>query len=237
MRPGGIVNTQVLRALMHLKGIDAATLARISGCDPDKLIFWLNMNRPSEAAQGQILDGRTQQEIITLLGIHGDLPRMDIIHHWHVVEPFSKGRESIYNPLQRVIDAFGEAEIYHLDSIEKFAITMEAQFRFALRFPTFSAILTIQGHPLRDLYFDPEKIRGLRWGPVKSVPLLQAHFNHLLPGKMRPDMLGYLLNRQVQRAKLTALLEEALESGNEEEAQRLETLLTGTPRAAAVASA
>lgn len=232
MRPAGVANTQVLRALMHLKGIDAATLARISGCDPDKLIFWLNMNRPSESTRGQILDGRTQQEIITLLGVHGDLPRMDIIHQWRVREPFAKGRDTLYNPLQRVLDAFGDAVIYHLDSNEKAALTLAAEFRFGLRFATFSAVLTIEGHPLRDLCFDPERLRGLRWGQVKSIALPSKHYNQLQPGKMRPDLLAHILNKQLQRTKLTALLNEALEVGDEAEAQRLEALLTQSPRAA-----
>src|SRR4030095_3896133 len=98
---------------------------------------------------------------------------------WRVTEPFSTGRDTLYNPLQRLIDAFGDAVIHHLDCTEKSALTLGAEFRFALRFSTFSAVLTIQGHPLRDLCFDPDKLRGLRWGAVKSMGLIPSHFNHL----------------------------------------------------------
>lgn len=183
------VNTKVVRALMELKGVDSSTLAKMLYVRPSGLNSWLYQD-----SQDAPLEIDAQLEALRFLGIRGDHPRSDVVHYWRLREPLFSRPSRVYEPLMYVLEAFGPAQAAFVAAEEDPMINTKACAHFALRFPTFLAILEISAHPLRNIHFGPELLPNLSWMPDSfGILLTTEQYQRLEPGAIRvPAMREYL---------------------------------------------
>lgn len=183
------VNTEVVSALMRLKGIDCPTLAKMLHIRPYDFQAWLVNDATDEPVEVD-----AQFEALRFLGIHGDQPRPDVVHYWRIHEPLFSRPLRVYEPLITVLNAFGPAQASFVAAEEDPMINMKASAHFALRFPSFLAMLEVTAHPLRSIHFGPELLPNLSWMPDSFGVLLPAEqYSRLEPGAMRvPVMREYL---------------------------------------------
>lgn len=182
------VNSQVVNALMSLRGIELQTLSSLAHVTLESLNKWLYSGQDDAIAFEQ------QLEILNFLGVRGEVPRPDVVHYWHVHEPLFSRAATNYWALSTVLKAFGPAQVAYITRDADPALSFQARAHFGLRFENFMAILSVTAHPLRSLSFNPDKMEDLTWLPEAIGVLLPAQeYEALQPGAMKvAGMTQYL---------------------------------------------
>jgi hypothetical protein len=205
------VNTSVVKALMHLRGIDEFTLANLVHVAMPDMRAWLyDLGEDSDDR----VDIDTQMEVLRVLGINGESPRGDIVHYWRIHEPFFSRAATTYWALAVALKAFGKAQAVFIAAESDPALEFSAKARFGLRFAGFYAILEVTAHPLRSISFDPDNMTDLTWVPdTMGVLLPEAEYRALEPGAMKVRNLQQYLTYNAEAAQWERLRNAALEKG------------------------
>jgi len=219
------VNTSVVKALMHLRGIDEVTLSNLVCVATPDMRAWLY----DSATDGEErVSFETQLEILRVLGISGEGPRADIVHYWRIHEPFFSRPANTYWELAVLLKAFGNAQAVFIAPESDPALEFVAMSRFGLRFAGFYAILEVTAHPLRSISFDPESMSDLAWVPdTMGVLLPEKEYRSLEPGAMRVRNLQQYLTYTAEAAQWERLRNAALEKGIH--ASQVANMLMGLP--------
>jgi hypothetical protein len=219
------VNTSVVKALMHLRGIDEYTLANLVHVALPDMRAWLYDQ--GEDSEGRV-DIDTQMEVLRVLGINGEGPRGDIVHYWRIHEPFFSRPSSTYWSLAVALKAFGKAQAVFIAAESDPALEFSAKARFGLRFAGFYAILEVTAHPLRSISFDPDNMMDLAWVPdTMGVLLPESEYRALEPGAMKVRNLQQYLTYTAEAAQWERLRNAALEKGIH--ASQVANMLLGLP--------
>lgn len=205
------VNTSVVKALMHLRGIDGATLANLVSTTGVDMHAWLyDIGEDSE----ERVPFDTQLEILKLLGINGETPRQDVVHYWRIHESLFSRPNDTYWSLQVLLKAFGKANAVFITREADPAFSFNTKVHFGLRFASFYAILEITAHPLRSISFDPETMPDMAWLPdTMGVLLPDAEYDALEPGAMKVRGLQQYLTYNTEVRQWERLRDAALEKG------------------------
>lgn len=219
------VNTSVVKALMHLRGIDEHTLANLVHVAMPDMRAWLyDLGEDSD----ERVDIDTQMEVLRVLGINGEAPRGDIVHYWRIHEPFFSRASNTYWSLAVALKAFGKAQAVFIAAESDPALEFSAKARFGLRFAGFYAILEVTAHPLRSISFDPENMMDLAWVPdTMGVLLPENEYRALEPGAMKVRNLQQYLTYNAEAAQWERLRNAALEKGIH--ASQVANMLLGLP--------
>jgi hypothetical protein len=176
------INTDVVRALMALRGIDEPTLANIANVTSAMLSKWLHDGTNGD----ELIAFDTQLEILRVLGINGEAPRRDIVHYWHVHQELFSTKKTFW-AIDVMTEAFGPAEVVYFAKDADPLASMTAQAHFGLQFQAFKAVLEVTTHPLRNIGFDPANFEHLNWAEGSSLVLVnREQFEKLAPGLMTP---------------------------------------------------
>lgn len=218
------VNTHVVKALMHLRGIDETTLANLISVSRPDMHDWLyDIGEDSE----ERVPFDTQLEALKTLGINGDVPRPDVVHYWRVYEPLFSREADPYWALQILLKAFGKAQAVFIAREADPAFSWTAKAHFGLRFPTFYAILEVSAHPLKSITFDPDTMPDMSWVPdTMGVLLPDAEYDRLEPGAMKVRGLQQYLTYNAEVQQWERLRDAALEKGIL--AEQVASMLLGT---------
>lgn len=177
------INTLVVRALMHLRGVDDASLANLVHATHTDMSAWLNQEGEDSEAR---IPFDTQLEVLQMLGISNGMPRSDVVHYWRIHEPLFSRPSTTYWALATILKAFGKAQAVYIARDADPALSFKAKAHFALRFQGFMAILEITAHPLRTISFDPDNMVDVSWVPDAVGILLPApDYARLEPGAMK----------------------------------------------------
>ena len=202
------INTTVVRALMQLQGITPQTLATLARVTRRQMGLWLS------GAHDDAVELDTQLEVLNYLGIKGESPRADVVHHWQLHEPLFSRSRTVYEPLAIMLKAFGRAQISYVARELDPTISLKNQAFFALKFGSFYAMLDITAHPLRSISFDPENMQGLYWAQdAQNVLLPASHYDAIEPGAMRVKQLNNYLTYTAEMSQWDRLRANALEHG------------------------
>lgn len=176
------INTDVVRALMSLRGIDEPTLANIANVTTTMLTKWLHDGTDGD----ELIAFDTQLEILRVLGINGESPRRDIVHYWHVHQELFSSKKSFW-AIDVMTEAFGKADVVYFAKDTDPLASVTARAHFGLQFQSFKAVLEVTTHPLRNIGFDPDNFEHLNWAEGSSLVLVtQEQFEKLAPGLMTP---------------------------------------------------
>lgn len=198
------INTQVVLALMRLRGVPPDVLGNLLHVPYASLESWLGHDNE------KAVDFDVQLEALRLLGIYNERPRTDLIHYWRLKEPFTGSSRDIYADLSTVLGSFGDAQVVHIARESDSSMSFKSKAHFGLRFKGFYAVLEVTGHPLRNLRFDPSVIPGLDWvDGVHCVMLRPEEYDRLEPGSMRVVGLQQHLSYNQNRANWDRLQEVA----------------------------
>lgn len=179
------INNTVVRALIELRRLDLNTLAQLAHVTRENMQRWVLQGDEDAMTFEQ------QLEVLSYLGIRGEDPRADVVHFWHVHEPLLGRASKTYAPLQVVLEAFGPAEVVHLNREREHALALTAQAYFGLKFQSFLAILSVTASALRSISFDPDSMAHLAWAPgAAGVALPSLEYDRLEPGSMPVRALG-----------------------------------------------
>jgi hypothetical protein len=220
------INTNVVRALLSLRRIDGSTLANIANVWPLALDQWLSASADNSE---ELIPFETQLEILRVLGVHGEIPRNDMVHYWFVHEPlFSRSSRNFW-ALEALTEAFGPAEVFFFTpETDPFSAT-EAKAVFGLQFSSFKAVLEVSAHPLRNHGFDPSKVAGTQWASGNAGVLVsQDYFEQIAPGRMTPTLFESQLNASKEASAWLRL--NTLAKDNKIGADQLELLLLSAQR-------
>lgn len=154
------INTNVVRALMTLRGIHLDTVAQVAGISKGLIERWLlaKGQNHEEAVPVDI-----QFDILQYVGVKNGAPRTDIVHYWHIQEPFFGDINTTYRALSVVLTAFGDAAVTFLTREVEPGVSFKNESFFGLKFPGFVAVLRVTGAAMASLKFGPEKVSGLYW--------------------------------------------------------------------------
>lgn len=205
------VNTPVVKALMHLRGVDESTLANLHHITLADLQAWLY--EATDDADVRV-PFETQIEVLRTLGIHDEAPRPDVVHYWRIHEGFFSRASSTYWALQTVLKAFGKAQAVFIARESDPSVLFSAKSVFGLRFAGFYAILEVTAHPLRSISFDPDEMTDISWLPdTLGVLLPEQEYLRLQPGAMRVKGLQQSLTYSAEIRQWERLRDAALEKG------------------------
>lgn len=220
------VNSQVVNALMALRGIELKTLSSLAHVTLESLNKWLYGGQDDAIAFEQ------QLEILNFLGVRGEVPRPDVVHYWHIHEPLFSRAATTYWALNVVLKAFGSAQVAYITRDSDPALTFKAGAHFGLRFENFMAILSVTAHPLRTLSFNPEKMEDLEWVPEAIGVLLPVNeYEALQPGAMKVKGMTQYLTYSEEVTRWEKLREQAHSQGIR--AEQVAQLLLGNVAPAA----
>ncbi len=217
------VNTNVVKALMHLRGIDEAQLGNLANLPLHDLQAWLyDIGENSESR----VPLESQLEILTLLGVRGESLRGDVVHYWRIHEPLFSRAQTNYWALSIVLKAFGKAQAVFLARESDPAFMTRAKAHFGLRFADFMVVLEVTAHPLRSISFDPETMPDLSWTPdTFGVLLPDVEYDMLQPGAMKTRGLNQYLTYTAEMQQWERLREAAMQQGLR--AEQVAALLLG----------
>lgn len=175
------VNSSVVAALMALKNLDIETMARLVHVRAADLEAWLD----NSSATDERISFEAQMDILRILGIRDEQPNPDVVHYWTVTEPLFGSAQGVYAAVTSLLQAFGGARVSYLAREADPAISRSTTSLFCLKFARFLAILEVQGHPLRNIRFDPEQLNGLEWNSeVQGIILDDEKYDAMEPGAM-----------------------------------------------------
>lgn len=205
------VNTSVVKALMHLRGVDEHTLANLLHVSSPDMHAWLyDIGEDSE----ERVPFEVQLEVLRVLGITGETPRPDVVHYWRIHESLFSRPAETYWALGVLLKAFGKAQAVFIAQEADPALSFKARAHFGLRFGSFYAILEVTAHPLRSISFDPESMADLSWLPdTMGVLLPEAEYAALEPGAMKVRNLQQYLTYNAEVMQWERLRDAALEKG------------------------
>lgn len=191
-----VVNTDVVKAVLFLRGISLEALSNLVGETAEALAGWLD----STAPEGDELEIDSQLEVLRVIGFSGGVPRKDTVHFWRVNETLFSRASSSYWALKVLLQAFGPAQMAYIARESEPAFSTKSKFFFALSFageaggPGFYAMVEVKTHPLRTASLNPESIPLLSWAPdVMGVLLDNQKYDKLGPGSLKsPQLRGYL---------------------------------------------
>ena len=196
------INTEVVRALMELRGIDAPTLCKFAHVTHANMNAWLYGDVEGDAKADEAIEYDTQLEILKFLGIVGEAPRGDVIHYWRLHESFFSRAHRTYWALDVVLKAFGQAKAAFLTRAADPFISFRGKSCFALRFGSFNAILEVTTHPLRSVSFAPGEMDSVDWLPdTFAVALTDEQYLALEPGSMKVKALTKSLSYTAEAAQ------------------------------------
>lgn len=186
------LNVEVVKALMHLRGMTLGALADYLQVQPSVVQRLLS-------GDATAVPEYRVPEILAALGVHGEAPRADVVHYWRVSEGLFSPVRKDYAALLIATAAFGAPKVVFLASEEDPALSVKGVVHFGLRFPTFYAILEVTPATLRNVKFDPAhpdlqyndtRKMGLHW-MEGSVGLLleRREYLQLGPGALEPQQL------------------------------------------------
>lgn len=182
------VNSTIVLALVQLRELDLAVLARIAHVPHSAMLRWVR------EADESALTFEQQIEVLNYLGIRGEAPRPDVVHYWHLHEGFFSRASQVYAPLQVVLSAFGPAEVVHLAREEDAPLALRSEAFFALKFASFSAMLCVSTHPLRSVSLEPGKTPGLAWAQETRELVIPAdEYDAFEPGALKVPVLDQRL--------------------------------------------
>lgn len=215
------INHLTVRALMAVRRVSIDTAANLANVKGNSLVAWLN-----GADDGQALPFDKQIELLSLLGVRGDHPRSDVVHHWHVHQPLFSGAKRDFWAVQALIKAFGPAQATVISRAQDPAWTLQASARFGLRFEKFLAVLEVSAHPLRNISFGPDVLTGLSWASdTFGVLLPPTEYDQMEPGAVEVRSLQRQLTYSEEMGRWDSLRTQALEQGIR--AEQLADILRG----------
>jgi hypothetical protein len=175
------VNTRIVKALMSLRGVSLAMLSQVTGISTFALQTWLNpppsapeKSEGDEDDDDDRLPFDRQLEILKILGIIGDFPREDILHHWKIAEPWWGDSAQAYEPLKVLLMCFGGAEVTYFAKDQDPYFSLFGRTHFGLTFDKFRVVLEVVTPPFKSVGFSPESLPNLKWsetGPLLSLPM------------------------------------------------------------------
>lgn len=198
------VNTEVVTALMALKGVSAADLTRVTGIPSSKVKLWL-----AGYVEDDVLPQSLQLALLAALGIHNGALRGDMVHNWDIYEPLLFGSaEAARDPLETVIAAFGgKAEAAYVTSEEDPFFSLNPVTVYLLRFPSFLATLRVHASLLRPCRFEPDKVEGLSWAQDNVGVLLETgEYEKVAAGEIGAKPLHRLLSMTAEPSRWDALI-------------------------------
>lgn len=202
------INHQVVHALMELRRIDIATLARLSHATVKAMQSWVY------SGDDEALSFDQQLEVLSFLGVRGERPRDDVVHYWYVHENLFSRSSKNYWALEAVLKAFGQAEAVFISRESDPALNFKAQAHFGLKFQGFMAILAVTAHPLRSITFDPDTMEDLSWAPdTLGVLLPDEEYVRLEPGAMQVKSMSTYLAYSTEVSHWERLREQAIANG------------------------
>lgn len=204
------VNTEVVTALMTLKGVSAADLTKVTGIQSSKVKLWL-----AGYVEDDVLPRSLQIALLGALGVHDGALRGDMVHNWDIYEPLLFGHvEAAWNPLETVIAAFGgKAEAAYVTAEEDPFFSLNPVTVYLLRFPSFLATLRVHASLLRPCRFEPSKVEGLSWSADNVGVLLDAcEYEKVAAGEIGAKPLHRLLSQTAEPSRWDALIRAAQEA-------------------------
>lgn len=201
------VNTEVVAALMALKGVSVADLTRVTGIPRSKVKLWL-----AGYVEEDVLPPSLQVALLAALGVHGDTLRGDMVHNWDIYEPTLFGSAAAArDPLETVISAFGgSAQAAYVTSEEDPFFSLTPVTVYLLRFPSFLATLRVHASLLRPCRFEPDKVDGLSWATDNVGVLLDAdEYAKVAAGEIGAKPLQRLLSVTSEPSRWDALIRAA----------------------------
>lgn len=166
-----VINTNVVRSLMVLRGFTRQQLAVAAGVREENLRAWLASSDGSELC----LALRNQMQVLRTLGVDGKQPRSDTVHLWHLNEAKRAARVDGMNALEIALGAFGPAELIHFSRDSDQALAFSEDVYFGLRFQRFRVILRVTPGFLRDVRFSPSDLKDLGWADINPVCMLPGY--------------------------------------------------------------
>lgn len=200
------VNTEVVTALMALKGVSAADLTRVTGIPGSKVKLWL-----AGYVEDDVLPQSLQLALLAALGVHDGALRSDMVHNWDIREPLLGRADSAWAPLETVVAAFGgKAEAAYVTSEEDPFFSLNPVTVYLLRFPSFLATLRVHASLLRPCRFEPDKVDGLSWAQDNVGVLLDANeYEKVAAGEIGAKPLHRLLSMTAGPSRWDALIRAA----------------------------
>lgn len=178
------VNSTIVLALVQLRELDLAVLARIAHVPHRAMLRWV------QDADETALTFEQQIEVLNYLGIRGEAPRPDVVHYWHLHEGFFSRASQVYAPLNVVLSAFGPAEVIHLEREVESPLTLRSEVYFALKFAAFNAMLCVSTHPLRSVSLEPGRTAGLSWAEeARALTIPVDEYDAFEPGALKVPVL------------------------------------------------
>ena len=206
------VNPKIVNALLTLRNLSVPAVCAVTGISPAAMHGWLSGTVTDEDER---LSTERQLEVLKVLGVVGKHPRSDVVHHWHIREPFAGDRQAAYEPLDLMLRCFGRAEVVHLTPERDGWASLTAKTYFGLTFEKFRAILEVQTTPFQALSFDPTKLANLWWaGTGAALVLEQSKFAQLTaPGESSPAAFDKERSQALEYLHWNKLTELAAERG------------------------
>lgn len=206
-----MVNTDVVKGLMALRGTSIETLSNVSGLGVAGISKWLERkgSDPDDAVPFDL-----QLDILQALGVKNGFPRPDVVHYWTITEPGLFGGGGNEWALKAVLTAFGKAQACYLARETEPSFSFKNETFFALKFDRFMAILKVQGPAFKNVRFSPEIYPNLEWIPG-NIGLLLEEFDYvnLGPGSISAKSLGKLIFQSLESARWEQLMLSAQEVG------------------------
>jgi lambda repressor-like predicted transcriptional regulator len=157
------VNTNVVSALLSLKGTSVSDLARVTGIHRAALESWL-YREPSAVAEQDGIPIDLQVAVLAALGVRGETLRSDIVHAWYIREPLFGSARAAWAPLELVVSAFGgKAEVSYVAQDSDPVASLAPAVLYTLRFREFVATLKVTSSIFRPIQFEPDDVKGLSW--------------------------------------------------------------------------
>ena len=211
------VNTKIVNALLTLRGVSRDALCSVTGLSPDALCAWLDgvEQKEEDKTDDERLPFERQLEVLKVLGITGDHPRSDVVHHWTIREPVFGHREKAYEPLRHLLSCFGRAEVVHLALDQDSLVSLTSRTYFLLTFMKFRVILAIETAPFQSISFNPETLPNLNWaGTGATIVTSYEKFQQLTaPGEVTPGVIDQERFAALEHFQWTKLTHIATERG------------------------
>lgn len=200
------VNTEVVSALMSLKGVSARDLTRVTGIPHSKIELWL-----AGHVEDDVLPQSLQSVLLTALGVSDDMLRGDMVHTWDIREPIVGRARNAWRPLETVISAFGgKAEAAYVAAEEDPFFSLTPITVYLLRFPSFLATLRVHSSLMLPCRFSPDEVEGLQWSQGNLGVLLDASdYAQVAGGEIGAKPLQQLLSVDSESSRWDALIRAA----------------------------
>lgn len=193
-----VVNTTVVKALMTLRGLSRASLAKLAGVREDNLRAWLSGSDSAELCMAR----KNQILVLRSLGVDEESPRSDTVHPWFLDESTGARRREGMQALHVIVNAYQGADVVHFGADEDSAFTFSQHAHFGLRFGTFRVVLTVKPGFFRDVRFSPDEVKGLSWADENPICLLPSvRFEQMTAADVTPTEFDDFASGQVELAK------------------------------------